>query len=95
MAPPIFPRQTYNPADVEGEEGHTLIRQGLTGKALASLGKVDTVVVGAGIGGLTTAVCLARSGQRVVVLEQHDVAGGCTHVFKDRGYEFDTGLHYL
>jgi len=31
----------------------------------------------------------------VVVLEQHYVAGGCTHAFNDMGYEFDTGLHYV
>jgi len=29
-----------------------------------------------------------------LVLEQHDVAGGCTHTFEENGYEFDTGLHY-
>ena len=33
-------------------------------------------------------------GEQVLVLEQHDVAGGCTHTFEDRGYEFDTGVHY-
>ena len=31
----------------------------------------------------------------MLVLEQHDVAGGCTHTFEDRGFEFDTGLHYI
>jgi hypothetical protein len=34
-------------------------------------------------------------GKRVLVLEQHDVAGGSTHTFEDRGFEFDTGLHYI
>lgn len=36
-------------------------------------GDVDTVVVGAGITGLTTALLLARSGQSVVVLEARHV----------------------
>jgi len=37
----------------------------------------------------------------VLVLEQHDVAGGTTHNFKAVGkesdieYEFDSGLHYV
>jgi all-trans-retinol 13,14-reductase len=31
----------------------------------------------------------------VLVLEQHDAAGGCTHTFFEKGYEFDTGLHYI
>jgi phytoene dehydrogenase-like protein len=30
-------------------------------------------------------VCCAQ------VLEQHYIAGGCTHAFEDKGYEFDTG----
>lgn len=56
---------------------------------------LDAVVVGSGIAGLTTAALLAKRGQRVLVLEQHDVAGGCTHTFEEKGYEFDTGLHYV
>ncbi|MFI6042574.1 phytoene desaturase family protein [Nocardia sp. NPDC051321] len=56
----------------------------------------DTIVVGAGIGGLVCAGYLAAAGQRVLVLEQHDVAGGNAHVFRRRrAYEFDVGVHYL
>lgn len=29
------------------------------------------------------------------MLEQHDVAGGCTHTFEEKGFEFDVGLHYI
>ena len=31
----------------------------------------------------------------MLVLEQHDQAGGCCHTFLDKGYEFDTGIHYI
>ena len=31
----------------------------------------------------------------MLVLEQHYVVGGTTHVFEDQGFEFDTGLHYI
>jgi phytoene dehydrogenase-like protein len=56
----------------------------------------DAVVIGAGIGGLVCAGYLAASGLSVLVLEQHDVAGGNGHVFRRRrAYEFDVGVHYL
>lgn len=55
----------------------------------------DAIVVGAGIGGLTTAALLARRGTSVLVLDRHYVAGGNATIFKRPGYEFDVGIHYL
>ena len=52
---------------------------------------LDTIVIGSGGGGLATANILARSGQKVLVLEQHDQAGGCMHSFIEDGFEFDVG----
>ena len=31
----------------------------------------------------------------MLVLEQHYIAGGCCHTFTEKGYEFDTGIHYV
>ena len=57
---------------------------------------VDTVVIGSGMSGLSCAAVLSRMGQRVLVLEQHYVAGGGSHMFQLKGgLHFDSGLHYL
>ena len=49
------------------------------------------VVVGAGVGGLTTAAILARAGLDVTVLEAHVYPGGCAGTFYHQGYRFDAG----
>ncbi len=48
-------------------------------------------VVGAGIGGLATAVRLAHVGWRVTVLEQHEQPGGRAGRWESEGFTFDTG----
>lgn len=52
---------------------------------------LDAIVIGSGIGGLGVASILAKTGKRVLVLEQHDQAGGCCHTFTEKGFEFDVG----
>lgn len=54
---------------------------------------MDVIIIGSGIGGLSTAALLAKSGQQVLVLEQHDRAGGYAHGFKRKKYTFDSGVH--
>ena len=56
----------------------------------------DAIVIGSGIGGLTTAASLAKlDNKRVLVLERHYTAGGFTHTFRRPGYEWDVGIHYI
>lgn len=55
----------------------------------------DAIIIGSGIGGLTTAALLAKLGKRVCVLEQHYTAGGYTHSYEREGYEWDVGVHYI
>ncbi len=55
----------------------------------------DAVVIGAGNGGLTTAITLAKSGMNTLLLEQHNVPGGCATSFVRGRFEFEVALHQL
>ncbi|MGB0886660.1 MAG: phytoene desaturase family protein [Vicingaceae bacterium] len=57
--------------------------------------ELDTIIIGSGAGGLSAAICLARAGQKVLVLEQHYVPGGWCHSFYLNGYRFTPGVHYI
>lgn len=57
--------------------------------------KYDTIIIGSGMGSLTTAAILAKEGKKVLVLERHYTAGGFTHIFKRKGFEWDVGIHYI
>eukprot|EP00057_Strongylocentrotus_purpuratus_P017746 XP_011672220.1 PREDICTED: putative all-trans-retinol 13,14-reductase [Strongylocentrotus purpuratus] len=70
-----------------------VIKQGFTPQKVPK--DLDAIVVGSGIGGLAIAAILAKVGKKVLVLEQHDQAGGCCHTFVEKGYEFDVGIHYI
>ncbi len=58
-------------------------------------GSYDAIVIGSGIGGLTTAASMSKMGKKVLVLEQHYTAGGYTHSYSRNGYEWDVGVHYI
>lgn len=56
----------------------------------------DVIVIGSGIGGLTTASLLAQTRNlKVLVLERHFKIGGFTHTFQRNDFVFDVGLHYV
>ena len=57
---------------------------------------LDHIVVGSGMGGLTVATWLAKSGKKVAIFERHYVPGGFTHSFKRKdGFQWDVGVHYV
>ena len=57
--------------------------------------RCDVAVVGAGLGGLASAVCLARAGLSVRVFERQDSPGGLATTFHRDPYRFDASLHLL
>lgn len=52
---------------------------------------LPTVVVGAGLGGLSAAIHLACQGRQVLVFEKNDLVGGKLNLVQAAGYTFDTG----
>lgn len=52
-------------------------------------------VVGAGLGGLSAAICLAADGHHVTVLEKNDNPGGKLNVAEEQGFRFDLGPSIL
>jgi len=55
----------------------------------------DVVVIGAGMGGLTSAALLSKTGFSVCVLEMADHPGGYLAGFRRKDFRFDTAIHWL
>jgi all-trans-retinol 13,14-reductase len=51
-------------------------------------------VIGGGVGGLSAAYCLSKSGVDISLFEKEDVLGGHCTSYDVQGYTVDTGLHY-
>lgn len=53
--------------------------------------KTDTVIIGAGITGLTAAFYLKRAGREILVLEEQERAGGVIRTIREDGFLYETG----
>lgn len=59
------------------------------------MSEYDVVVIGAGNGGLTAACSLAQRGMKTLLLERHNIPGGCATSFCRGRFEFEVALHQL
>ena len=57
--------------------------------------KKKVVVIGSGIGGLSSAAVLAFSGFDVTILEQNEKVGGKANLLEKDGFVFDMGPSLL
>ncbi|MEA3470749.1 MAG: NAD(P)/FAD-dependent oxidoreductase [Thermodesulfobacteriota bacterium] len=55
----------------------------------------DVIVIGAGNGGLTASASLAKRGAKVLLMERHNLPGGCATSFIRGRFEFEVALHQL
>lgn len=57
--------------------------------------KYDTIIVGAGMAGLTAAAYLSREGKKVLLIEKNRECGGLVNSFTRDGFHFDGGVRSL
>lgn len=86
-------RQSRKPYVTDQKQRDQVLKQAFSTDKVPE--NLDAIIIGSGIGGLSTAALMAKTGKKVLVLEQHDQAGGCCHTFIDKNYEFDVGIHYI
>ena len=55
----------------------------------------DVVVIGSGNAGLTAAVTAQKSGKKTLLVERHNIPGGCATSFVRGDFEFEVALHQL
>ncbi len=58
-------------------------------------GKEKVLVIGSGIGGLSTGIILAKLGFEVTVIEKNRQPGGMMRSYARRGVQCNVGLHYM
>ena len=55
----------------------------------------DYIIVGAGLGGLSAGINLAKNNKKVLIIEKNSLPGGLVTTFKRGRFEFDTFLYEL
>lgn len=55
----------------------------------------DVIIIGAGNAGLSAALQLVKEGKKTLLIEQHNLPGGCASSFVRGRFEFEPSLHEL
>ncbi len=58
-------------------------------------GNYDAIIIGSGMGGMSTAALLAKDGYKVLVLEASSALGGCSSSYYRKGFVFESGATTL
>src|SRR3954454_1132223 len=61
---------------------------------MSSRDAYDVIVVGGGLGGISAGAALAKLGKAVLLVEEHEAAGGYARAVERDGYRFDPAIHY-
>ncbi|SHI90554.1 Phytoene dehydrogenase-related protein [Dethiosulfatibacter aminovorans DSM 17477] len=59
------------------------------------MNKFDSIIIGSGVGGLSTALLLANEGKKVLVLEKNELLGGRLTSYTRDGFTVDLGVHVI
>lgn len=53
------------------------------------------IIIGSGLGGLSTALRLVKQGYKVTILEKHSTPGGRLNIVEQDGFRFDMGPSFM
>ena len=91
LSPPLNKPRGRDNADVENAEHRSGRGRNLPADADSADSRPNAVVIGAGLGGLSAAIHLARQGWKVDVIERNERSGGRMNVIREAGFTIDMG----
>jgi len=57
--------------------------------------RFDVIIIGGGLAGLVCGAKLSHEGMKILLLEQHNVPGGCATTFRHKDFNIEVGLHEM